>query len=154
LQIKNAIARLEIKIGGVQLAAMTEAGRKISLRHLGIENLGLEIVKGLRVLRVQRAAQKQCKQSRRETYACHFPSPAKSWKMSIVEKFYTIREQYSQWLPTVDHAREVPFRRPNRPRKPLFLPCSRLMLPARLGGLGTLGGLPCGGLALRWQWRR
>src|SRR5205085_6481760 len=34
LQIKNAIAHLEIKIGAVQLAAMTQAGRKIPLRHL------------------------------------------------------------------------------------------------------------------------
>jgi hypothetical protein len=145
LQIKNAIAHLEIKIGAVQLAAMTQAGRKIPLRHLGVENLSLEIVKGVRVLRLQWAAQKKYQQNRREPYACHFPSPIKAAEMSIDEKFYTIREQYSQRLPTIDHAREVPFWRPHRPRKPLFLPCSRLMLPARLGELGTLGGLPCGG---------
>jgi hypothetical protein len=92
LEIKNAIAQLEIKIAAVQVAAMTQAGRKISLRHLGVENLGLEIVKGIRVLRVlrlQRAAQRQCQQSRREPY---FPSPVKTAEMSIDEKFYTIRE--------------------------------------------------------------
>lgn len=46
VELENAIARLQIKILAVELAAMLQPASEGLLRHSGVENLALDIVDG------------------------------------------------------------------------------------------------------------
>ncbi len=64
VEIENAIARLEIEICAIQLAAMPQPAGESFLRHAGIEDFALEIVDG-GILRPRRHGKTGPKQGQR-----------------------------------------------------------------------------------------
>src|SRR4029077_18270074 len=69
-ELKNAIARLKIKIAAIELAAMPQPPSERLLRHLGIENLAFDVVDG-GVLRAHRTGKIQGQSGRRQNRSHH-----------------------------------------------------------------------------------
>lgn len=93
LQIEDAIARIEIEIGAVQLAAMAQAGSEVSLRQFCLPNFCLEIVERGGVLRMARNS--QCKRRCPQNRAYHFPVRTRE----MHEEFYLVGQVFVTELP-------------------------------------------------------